>query len=210
MRDDEASGGAASGTSKGGRTRQRLLDVAIAQFAAHGYRGTAASRICEAAGLSAAAVYAYFPNKDALWRAALATDLDRLHQRVRDAPRDPARPFAAAQLALVAGLEHHPLTRRVLVEGTSDELRVVQAHPLFASTTALVAAGLRHRRDAGELPASADPDLLALGIETISFSLLLTTLRAGLVGDATRVAAVLAVIHAATGGPPSQRVADPK
>lgn len=197
-------GGDGPGPSrKGARTRQRLLDVAIEQFAAHGYRATAASRICQAAGMSTAAVYAYFPSKAALWRAALATDLDRLHERVRAARLDPSRPFAAAQLALVAALDLHPLTKRVLVEGTPDELRLVQAHPLFASTTALVAAGLRHRREIGELPVTADPDVLALGIETISFALLLTTLRAGLVGDPARVAGVLAVIHAAAGGPPS-------
>lgn len=91
----------------------------------------------------------------------------------------------------------------MLIDGTPDELRAVQAHPLVTSTTALVAAGLRQRRDAGALREDADPDLLALGIETISFSLLLTTLRAGLVGDPRRVAGVLAVIHAAAGGPPT-------
>lgn len=193
--------------TKGMRTRQRLLDAAITAFASSGYRDASVARIGTAAGLSTTAAYAYFPTKDHLWRAAVSADLDRLRARVRETPIDPARPFASAQLALVAALPTHPLTRRVLVEGTPDELRLVRDHALVAETTRFIAAGLRERQAAGVLGADADPEALALGLETISFSLLLTTLRAGLAGDPDRVAGVLAVIHAAVGGPPSAAAA---
>lgn len=195
---------APSRPTKGMRTRQRLLDEAVNAFAAAGYRDGTVSGICAAAGLSTTAAYAYFPGKDDLWRAAIAADLDRLRSRVRQTPLDAARPFASAQLALVSALEHHPLTRRVLTEGTPDDLRLARDHPLFAETTRLIAGGLHQRQVDGTLAADRDPDLLALGVETISFSLLLTTLRAGLTGSPDRVAGVLAVIHAALGGPPEQ------
>ncbi len=56
--------------SKGDRTRQRLLEIAVQRFAADGYRRTSVSDIARDAGLTPAATYAYFRNKEALFQAA--------------------------------------------------------------------------------------------------------------------------------------------
>src|SRR5258708_7622510 len=60
--------------SKGERTRRLLIELAIEQFGTHGYRSTSVTEITRAAGLTQAASYAYFPNKEALYRAAVNAD----------------------------------------------------------------------------------------------------------------------------------------
>src|SRR5438445_13227797 len=61
-------------TAKGARTRRALLEAAIARFGRDGYRGTSVAEVARDARLSGTAVYAYFPNKEALFIAAVDED----------------------------------------------------------------------------------------------------------------------------------------
>ncbi|MER1996084.1 MAG: TetR/AcrR family transcriptional regulator [Arthrobacter sp.] len=56
---------------QGERTRELILDTAIALAARHGYEGMKVSMIRQATGLSASSIYWHFPNKDQLLSAAL-------------------------------------------------------------------------------------------------------------------------------------------
>src|SRR5918996_99155 len=60
--------------TKGERTRLALLAAAIERFARDGYRGTSVAEIARDANLSGTAAYAYFPNKEALFLAAVDED----------------------------------------------------------------------------------------------------------------------------------------
>jgi AcrR family transcriptional regulator len=53
------------------QTRERILDVAEALFAAHGFAGTSMRDIAGAADLTAASLYNHFDGKDALYAAVL-------------------------------------------------------------------------------------------------------------------------------------------
>lgn len=55
------------------RTRARLLEVATAEFLAHGYNGTSLERVAEEAGFSKGAVYGNFAGKEQLCLAVLET-----------------------------------------------------------------------------------------------------------------------------------------
>ncbi|HWC40072.1 MAG TPA: TetR family transcriptional regulator, partial [Acidimicrobiales bacterium] len=68
----------ASVPTKGERTRQALLGAAIARFSTDGLRGVALSDVARDVGVTPAAVYAYFPGKEALFAAAVDTDADAL------------------------------------------------------------------------------------------------------------------------------------
>src|SRR2546422_5975699 len=61
-------------TAKGARTRRALLDAAIARFGRDGYRRTSVAEIARDARLSGTAAYVYFPNKEALFIAAVDED----------------------------------------------------------------------------------------------------------------------------------------
>lgn len=55
--------------SKGERTRERILDVALSLFRQHGYEATTMRMIAAAAGVSLGNSYYYFPSKDHLVQA---------------------------------------------------------------------------------------------------------------------------------------------
>jgi AcrR family transcriptional regulator len=56
----------------------RLLDVALREFLAHGYGGTSLTRIVKAAGISKTTLYTRFASKEALFRAIVHRQVDRL------------------------------------------------------------------------------------------------------------------------------------
>ncbi len=52
-------------------TRERLLDVAVTLFAARGFHGVSMRDLAQAVGITPPALYNHFPNKEALYRAAV-------------------------------------------------------------------------------------------------------------------------------------------
>jgi len=54
-------------------TRRRILDAALAEFAAHGLAGARVDEIAARAGANKRMLYAYFGNKEDLWVAVLET-----------------------------------------------------------------------------------------------------------------------------------------
>lgn len=189
--------------TKGQRTRERLLRAAIDRFGADGFRATAVSQLSRDAGLTPAAAYAYFTDKEAFWAAAVQADLDALDREIRQQALDSPSPLLALMMGLVAGLQRHPLARRVMEEGTTEDLALVLGHRLFSGTTRVMADRLRIRKDAGILPDSSDPDVLARGIETVMFAMVISVVRAGMEEDSARLWAVVDVLRAAAGGPPT-------
>jgi AcrR family transcriptional regulator len=189
--------------TKGQRTRQRLLRVAVDRFGTQGFRGTSVSQLSRDAGLTPAAAYAYFADKDAYWTAAIEADLDALEAEIRDTALRSEQPIYDLMAGLLAALDRHALTRRVFADGTPDDLQLVLRHRLFSGTTALIADRLAARKAAGLLPGDGDPEVLARGIETVMFGLIVSTVRAGMVGDVDRFWSVVEVLRAAVGGGPT-------
>ncbi len=67
-------------SERSAETRQRILDAAAREFAAHGLAGGRTEAIAAAAGVNKALLYYYFESKDALYQAAL----EDIAARVRD------------------------------------------------------------------------------------------------------------------------------
>ena len=189
--------------TKGERTRERLLRAAVDRFGTFGYRSTSVSQLSHDAGLTPAAAYAYFRDKETFWLAAIQADLDALRLEIMARVTHSERPIVDSMRALVDGLQRHALARRVMVEGSPHELQLVLAHPLFAATTRAVAQGLAARQEAGTLPPNAKPEQMALGMETVIFSLVVSVVRAGMESAPERIDAVVALLQAAMGGPPT-------
>ena len=184
--------------SKGARTRQQLLDTAVQRFATDGYRRTSVSDITRDAGLSPAAAYAYFPNKEALFREAVNEDAANLIRRAR--PRlDERGSFAERWLGmpsrLAALLPQHPLARRVLAAQEPEVLAGLLEIPALTDLRAQLAADIIAAQRAGQARADVDADALALGFETIVLSHLMFGVHAP--PDERRAAAIITVLQAA-------------
>lgn len=186
--------------SKGERTRTRLLDVAIRRFAADGFRGTSVAAVAREVGVTPTAVYAYFPSKEGLFEAAVDADSAALIVESLAALAPSGGDFGDAWPAFIeaifAGLDAHPLARRVLAGHEREALVRLLSLPALADLRAVVAASLATGQQEGKVRDGVEPAVLALGFETIILSLLMSTLIVGEV-DADRRHSVLAVMTAA-------------
>src|SRR3954466_13934419 len=104
------------GATKGEVTRQAILDAAIVRFGREGYRSTAVADIARDASVGGTVAYAYFPNKEALFLAALDEDVAALMGHgltkvLEEATVDDWR--QTLFFTLVDEVERHPLARRM-------------------------------------------------------------------------------------------------
>jgi AcrR family transcriptional regulator len=80
----------------------QLIEIASRLFAIHGYAGTSLRDIAEEANITKAALYYYFPNKEALYEQIVVDSLEALIDRVNDAveradgPTEQVRAFMLA------------------------------------------------------------------------------------------------------------------
>jgi AcrR family transcriptional regulator len=66
----------------GQRTRQAILDAALAMFADKGYYGTSLRDVAGAVGIRESAIYNYFPGKEALFEALLMAESALKNERL--------------------------------------------------------------------------------------------------------------------------------
>ena len=103
--------------TKGAQTRRAILQAAIARFGRDGFRATSVADIARDASVGGTVAYAYFPNKEALFLAAVDDDAAGVIQEglatVLDVP-DVRRWHDTLIFSLVDAVEHHPLARRLL------------------------------------------------------------------------------------------------
>ena len=174
--------------TKGERTRRRLLELAIDRFGTQGYRATSVSEIARAAGLTQAAVYAYFDNKEALFVSAVDADaasaITSVLARVETVPATQLVPFTLA--LLIGELELHPLAKRVLSGKEPEALVRLVNLPALAEFTEFVRARIDEARAAGDVRADVDPEVFANGAETLILCLLLAISQVGQTTEARR------------------------
>jgi AcrR family transcriptional regulator len=189
---------------KGQRTRARLLEIAVRRFAAEGYRRTSVSDVAREAGLTPAAVYAYFDGKEALFKAAVDADAGALIDKVSGlgGGANAREDFAGLVAVLVARLDEHPLARRVLAGQEPEVVGRLLDLPSLAELTAAFADQLAAGQAAGEVRGDIDPATVATGLQAIVLCLMMGVVQAG-VGPGTPLgAAVVEVLDAALRPPP--------
>lgn len=81
--------------SDGIRTEAAIREAALRLIARHGYEAMSMRRLAEEIGLGAAALYRYFPNKQALLFDLLRSHMEELLAAWSEARLDPARPAIA-------------------------------------------------------------------------------------------------------------------
>ena len=190
--------------TKGERTRRRLLELAVRRFADEGYRATSVSAIARDAGITQAAVYAYFAGKEALFEAAVDLDAAELIAGART-ELDESLPLVdlipGLLLQLRLGVEHHRLARRVLAGQEPEVIHRLADLPALQDITAELAELLKDAQARAEVPVDLSVDDLALGIETVVLSLLMSSVQVPIEAD-RRVPAILTVFQALLRPPP--------
>lgn len=184
--------------TKGERTRRRLLEIAIERFGERGYRATSVSEIAREAGLTQAAVYAYFDSKDALFDAAVDADAAQAIADATDrAEGTDARQLVPMLLILLLGsLDGHPLLKRVLGGLEPEALQRLIELPALSQLTELIAEEVEAAQARGDVRADLDARVFADGSESILLSLLMSVVQVGQTSSARRQLGVLTIFDA--------------
>ncbi|GIU83858.1 MAG: hypothetical protein KatS3mg008_0633 [Acidimicrobiales bacterium] len=167
--------------SKGEKTRRRILELAIQRFGERGYRRTSVSEIARAAGLTQAAVYAYFAGKDELFAAAVDADAELAIQSVRAQLEGipAAQLFPAFLLFAIPALDQHPLVKRILSGSEREVLPRLLDLPALRRLTDWIAERLRQGQLTGEIRLDLDCETVAAGAEAVLLSLLMAVTQVG-------------------------------
>ena len=164
--------------TKGERTQARILDAAVERFGTNGFRPTSVAAIARDAGVSAAAPFAYWPSKEALFDAAVDEDahavIDELLNGIDDA--DPSLWLTLVK-RLVTILGRHPLARRVLAGQEPDVIDRVLELSAFQELRELLAAVIAEEQASGITRKDLDPKRAAIGIESIVLSITMALLQ---------------------------------
>ena len=173
--------GTAPRQTKGERTRRALLELAIERFGSNGFRRTSVSEIARAAGLTQAASYAYFPNKEALFDAAVDADATELMEQTiaQSAHASPRDLVPTIIFSLFIGLDDHPLARRVVAGDEPDAVARLVELPALGHLSAFVEQQIRSGQEQGTVRGDVDPEVLASGVESLVLGLLFATVQSG-------------------------------
>lgn len=147
------------------RTRQKITDAALAEFAAHGVAGARVEAIARRAGVRKQLLYHYFPSKEAL--------LDDVVQRaVRDklVAISQSGDFGTVLQARFAVAANDPVQRRLIMwealayPATGQIVAEAERRKSARAQTDAIAAGQQR----GELPADIRPELLHMALVALT------------------------------------------
>ena len=167
--------------TKGEQTRQAVLSAAIARFGRDGYRATSVADIARDAGVGGTVAYAYFPNKEALFLAAIDEDAAAVIREglstVELATVDDWRQTLI--YTLMEAVDRHPLARRLLA-GREPEvtIRVLELPALNDLRKACVER-IRDEQMNGTVRADIDAVTVGNGVIAIMLSLLMSVVQLG-------------------------------
>ena len=158
--------------TKGERTRAALVAAAIRRFGRDGYRATSLASIAEDAGISPTAGYRHFPDKDAIFEAAVDADAEDMVALARDAVMGDAEGDLLALLdalsdVLAAAVTKHPLVARVIAGLDPLSPASILALPSLSQLRADLTELIRFGQEADLVRPSLDPATAALGLETV-------------------------------------------
>jgi TetR/AcrR family transcriptional regulator len=194
------------------RTRQRIVDAALAEFADKGYAGARVRSIADRAGVNSQLISYYFGGKEGLYQEILR----RWHQREAGIEEEVLSLGDALVAYLQAGFEQPELMRIFIWDGLTGSGPADEEHGRptkgDAAADAPEVVAFRERQAAGEIAPDIDPAYLLvalMGAVTTPVTMPQTIERlCGVPADSeefrTRYAEQLRVIarHLARGGAP--------
>jgi AcrR family transcriptional regulator len=168
--------------TKGAQTRRAILDAAVARFGREGYRSASVADIARDASVGGTVAYAYFPNKEALFLAAVDDDAAGvINQGLASAVTETDAGDWRQKLffALIEACEEHPLARRLLAGLEPDVTDRVLETPALVDLRRICAERLAAEQRAGTARPDIDPVVTANGIVGILLALLMSVVQLG-------------------------------
>lgn len=180
--------------------REQIVDAAMTRFAEGGFHSTGMAEVIAATGLSAGAVYRYFPSKEALIRAiveerVLANAAAAFEHIIDEGVDDPVEAVSAALgiVDTVTARQGVDVTK-IAVQAWGEALRnpdiLDVAQGAYARMRGYLAAVARRAKEHGRLGPDADPEEMAKTMLSLVMGYIIQRLIMGDVDRATYTAAL--------------------
>jgi AcrR family transcriptional regulator len=168
-------------SSKGAQTRAAILAAAIDRFGRDGYRATSVADIARDAGVGGTVAYAYFPNKEALFLAAVDEDAAGvINEGLSTVLTGEAGLWRNTLVfTLVGAVEQHPLARRLLAGLEPEVTARVLEIPALNELRKVCAERLRSDQAAGTVRPDIDAAAVANGVVALVLSMLMSVVQLG-------------------------------
>jgi len=196
--------------SKGAQTRRAVLEAAIARFGREGYRATSVVDITRDAGVGGTVAYAYFPNKEAIFLAAVDEDAAAVIGETlrRVAEQTDLRSWLETMLfSLVDSVARHPLARRLLAGLEPEVTARVLELPALNELRQECAERLRRGQATGAVRPDIDAAVVGNGVVALMLSVLMSVTQLGRKTALAYSQEVTAVFEAALLAPTGSGVA---
>lgn len=165
-------------TERGDRTRQAILDAARARFASDGFRRTSVADISRDADVGNTTAYVHYPNKEALFFAAVDDDLTSLFEELSVALAAGSGPTGLLATVLDT-IGDHPLAQRLLAGLEPDFTSRVLETPAFGELRRGVAAVLADLQQDGAVRSDIAATDLADGVVATVVATAMATVQIG-------------------------------
>lgn len=157
------------------RTAQ-ILAGARRCFVEQGFHASSVGKISEAAGVSVANIYQYFPNKDALIEALIEEDIERELDLIRHIARtclsvEVMRPILTSYFTTDVGRESAILTSEIVSEASRNPRVAKMQAAALGQAIAAIASTIEREQKAGRidcrLPPSAAASMICLFFDSM-------------------------------------------
>lgn len=143
-------------------TRERILEAAMAEFAAYGIAGARVDRIAKTAGCNKNLIYIYFESKETLFTTILQKHLMRMYEELPFTPDDlPGYAVRAFDFAMA-----HPDLMRLMTWSSLEQRAGGQAER--AASWGKKVAALLKAREAGQLRTTFSPSFVLIAVITLA------------------------------------------
>lgn len=153
--------------------RQRVIDVAISQFAAGGYSATNINDIAKKAGISIGAMYSYFASKEDLFLAVVNTAYTLLETVLNEVRAKSSDIYELLEGLLAASREYalrYPELNQIYLDLTTQGLSQMASrlsNKLESTTVHFYSDVLREAKEKGQIAGDIDERAAAFFIDNI-------------------------------------------
>ena len=153
--------------------RQRVIDVAVSEFAARGYSATNINDIAKNAGISIGAMYSYFASKEDLFLAVVNTAYTLLETVLNEAKESKADFFELLEELLAASREYalrYPELNQIYLDLTTQGLAQMASrlsNKLETITVNMYRDVIRQAKADGQVSSDVDEEAAAFFIDNI-------------------------------------------
>lgn len=163
--------------------KRKILDAALDAARTNGWKSVTLEDIASRVGVTKGALYAYFENRDALFRALIFEVFSSFHQDLMkifsDNPELPVMIDRLSELIFVSQNQYLSLFSQMPGHIASDPVLQEEFLGIYAKNSGLIKDQIARFQESGKIPARADPQDIARGIVGLAIGLRVTSVYLG-------------------------------